>query len=219
MLTVVIIVAAVIVVAVAAYALMRRENTGPALKKRFGPEYDRTLARHDGDTAAARQELGERVKRHGSLKERPLGAESLARYEAEWAGVQRRFVDSPQQAMAEAGALLARLAQERGYPGPQQGDEQIAALSVHHAHEVEGYRTVRKAAEHGGDTERMRESLLSARSLYEALTGSAGHPGAGRPADHAELGDDPRTPRADDDIPATARPESPAADIRTPKGI
>ncbi|MEU0144307.1 rhodanese-like domain-containing protein, partial [Streptomyces albidoflavus] len=27
---------------------------------------------------------------------------------------------------------------------------------------------------------------LSARSLYEALTGSAGHPEAGRPADHAE---------------------------------
>ncbi|MFC7471834.1 hypothetical protein ACFQVA_36420 [Actinomadura keratinilytica] len=178
MLTVVIIVAAVIVVAVAAYALMRRENTGPALKKRFGPEYDRTLARHNGDTAAARQELGERLKRHGSLKERPLSAESLARYEAEWAGVQRRFVDSPQQAMADAGALLARLAQERGYPGPEQGDEQIAALSVHHAHQVEGYRTVRKAAEHGGDTERMRESLLSARSLYEALTGSAGHPEA-----------------------------------------
>jgi hypothetical protein len=133
--------------------------------------------------------------------------------------VQRRFVDSPQQAMADAGALLARLAQERGYPGPEQGDEQIAALSVHHAHEVEGYRTVRKAAEHGGDTERMRESLLSARSLYEALTGSAGHPQAGRPADHTEPGDDPHTPRAHDDIPATARPETPAADARTPKGI
>ncbi|UYM25639.1 hypothetical protein NQP46_29290 [Streptomyces albus] len=121
MLTVVIIVAAVIVVAVAAYALMRRENTGPALKKRFGPEYDRTLARHNGDTAAARQELGERVKRHGSLKERPLDAESLARYEAEWAGVQRRFVDSPQQAMADSRRAARPARPGARLPGPRAG--------------------------------------------------------------------------------------------------
>ncbi|NEE46226.1 hypothetical protein G3M55_16585, partial [Streptomyces sp. SID8455] len=192
MLTVVIIVAAVVVVAAAAaYALTRRDTQGPALKRRFGPEYDRVLARHNGDTTAARRELGERLKRHGALRERPLPAESLARYEAEWAGVQRRFVDSPQQAMAEAGALLAQLAEDRGYPGPERYEEQVEALSVHHAHEVEGYRMVRLAARGGGGTEELREALLSARSLYEVLTGGAGHVDGGRPAGPAEPGDDP----------------------------
>ncbi|MEV7517291.1 hypothetical protein [Streptomyces diastaticus] len=219
MLTVVIIVAAVVVVAAAAaYALTRRDTQGPALKRRFGPEYDRVLARHNGDTTAARRELGERLKRHGALRERPLPAESLARYEAEWAGVQRRFVDSPQQAMAEAGALLAQLAEDRGYPGPERYEEQVEALSVHHAHEVDGYRTVRLAARGGGGTEELREALLSARSLYEVLTGGAGHVDGGRPAGPAEPGDDPQAPAAQDDIPAAARPHGAEAGIRTTEG-
>ncbi|MFD5026477.1 hypothetical protein [Streptomyces sp. NPDC058373] len=218
MLTVVIIVAAVVVVAAAAYALTRRDTTGSALKRRFGPEYDRAIARHNGDTAATQRELGDRVKRHGALKERPLPADSLARYEAEWAGVQRRFVDSPQQAMADAATLLARLAQERGYPGPEQYDEQVAALSVHHAHEVEGYRTVRLAARGGGGTEELREALLAARSLYDVLTGGAGHVDGGRPAGPVEPGDDPQPPAAQDDIPAAARPRGAEAGIRTTEG-
>ncbi|WP_329116683.1 hypothetical protein [Streptomyces sp. NBC_01465] len=140
------------------------------LKRRFGPEYDRVVDRHGGDTKAAQQELGERVKRHGSLEPRPLPAEARERYMAHWAGLQEQFVDSPQKAVAEADRLLAALAHDRGFPDGAQFDEQADALSVHHARHVDGYRRVhRSVQEENGDTEELRESMVRARALFEAL--------------------------------------------------
>jgi len=57
MFTVVII--AVIVISLAALLNLGhgRGGGGHGLKGRFGPEYDRTVADHDGDTKAAEQEL------------------------------------------------------------------------------------------------------------------------------------------------------------------
>lgn len=154
------------------------------LKRRFGPEYDRAVARHDGDTKAAEQELSERVSRHGDLRTQALSAEQREQYVALWGGLQERFVDAPQEAVTEADRLLARLAADRGYPDTAY-DDQLDALSVHHAHQVDGYRQVHHAASdegRGASTEELREAMVGARQLFEQLISA--HPeegGAGRP--------------------------------------
>jgi hypothetical protein len=129
----------------------------------------RTVADHDGDAKAAEQELGARVKEHGSLTEQPLSPAARERYVTRWAAVQEQFVESPQQAVTEADALLARLARARGFPDGERFEAQIAALSVHHAHYVQGYRSIHAAARGQSGTEEMREAMVEARSLFEAL--------------------------------------------------
>ncbi len=119
MLTIVII-AVIVIAAVILFAVGRgriRDGEGRGLKHRFGPEYDRAVADHDGDTKAAERELGERVEQHGTLTQQPLSPEARTQYAAQWAAVQEQFVDSPQQAVTEADALLARVATDRGFPG------------------------------------------------------------------------------------------------------
>ncbi|MET7825714.1 hypothetical protein ABZT23_13635 [Streptomyces sp. NPDC005386] len=148
-----------------------RGSGGRRLKRQFGPEYDRVVADHDGDVRAAEQELDERVRRHGSLRERPLSPSARAQYVAEWTALQERFVASPHEAVTEADELLARLARDRGFPGAERFEEQWAALSVHHAYFVEGYRDVHTAARGRSGTEEMREAMVEARGLFEALAG------------------------------------------------
>ncbi|MGW0564120.1 hypothetical protein ACWDZ4_26820 [Streptomyces sp. NPDC003016] len=165
---------AVVVVAVVAVFIVVGPGRGGGgrgrgLKKRFGPEYDRVVARHDGDTKAAERELDERVKRYGSLEPRALPPETREQYVARWAGVQEQFVDSPRHAVVEADRLLARLAADRGFPADEQYDEQVSALSVHHAGQVEGYRRIHHAAHTDSSTEQMREAMLDARELFEEL--------------------------------------------------
>ncbi|MFF8862208.1 hypothetical protein ACF08B_09230 [Streptomyces sp. NPDC015139] len=181
-----IVIAAVVVVG-AALVLGRGRRGGASLKRRFGPEYERTVARHDGDTKAAERELTERVERHGDLQERPLGEDERERYAARWTAVQEHFVESPRGAVAEADRLLAELAADRGYPDGERYEEQLAALSVHHAGHVDGYRQVHRmsrtdadggASGNGGGTEELRAALMGARALFDELTGS--HADSGR---------------------------------------
>ncbi|MGW2784596.1 hypothetical protein ACWC3X_25560 [Streptomyces populi] len=172
-----IIVVAVVVVAATLTLLARRPPGGRALRRRFGPEYDRTVARHDGDTQAAERDLNERVKRHGALRVLPLEPAARERYAAGWTAAQERFVDSPQDAVAEADRLLGELAGARGFPDGDRYEEQVSALSVHHGHHVHGYRRVHRAAlartggdrDGGADTEQLREAMLEARDLFDHL--------------------------------------------------
>ncbi|MFF8876540.1 hypothetical protein [Streptomyces flaveolus] len=197
----IVIVAAVLVVA-AVLASRARGSHGGNLKRRFGPEYDRAVARHDGDTKAAERELAERVERHGSLHTRQLDAAERERFEARWTAAQERFVDSPREAVAEADRLIAEVAGARGFPDGGQYEEQLAALSVHHAHHVDGYRRVHRvtharvdgAQDSGGGTEEMRASLVEARALFEDLVRPARHDG-GRHRTEVE-GDRPAPARA-----------------------
>jgi len=177
----IVIVAAVLVVATVLTLRARGPQHGRGLKRRFGPEYGRTVARHDGDEKAAERELTERVERHGSLREQPLEPAERQRYEARWTAAQERFVDDPREAVAEADRLLADLAKARGFPDGGQYEEQFAALSVHHADHVHGYRRVHAAAgaranagrdgEGRVDTEELRAAMVEARSLFEDLAG------------------------------------------------
>lgn len=169
-----IVIVAVVVGGALALALRPRgSGGGHALKRRFGPEYDRAVARHDGDTKAAERDLTQRVKQHGSLRRRPLEPTERERYTARWAAAQERFVDSPQEAVAEADRLLGELAEDRGFPDGGNYDHQLEALSVHHAHQVHGYRRVHRvthapSAEPAG-TEELREAMIEARAMFDAL--------------------------------------------------
>ncbi|WAX80324.1 hypothetical protein [Streptomyces sp. KMM 9044] len=181
-----IVIVAVVVVAAAVLTLRARgPRHGANLKRRFGPEYDRAVARHDGDTEAAERELAQRVQLHGDLRTRPLEPAEQERYEAGWTATQERFVESPREAVAEADRLLADLAAARGFPGGGQYEEQLAALSVHHAHHVDGYRRVHRVAqarvngghEGGAGTEEMREAMVEARALFDDLVRPSRHDG------------------------------------------
>ncbi|MFJ1898942.1 MULTISPECIES: hypothetical protein [unclassified Streptomyces] len=169
MTTVVIIVAVVLVVAAGLFFAFGRKTGGRGLQRRFGPEYDRAVARHDGDAKAAEHELSDRLKRHRSLDERPLSPEARARYAERWTQIQGGFVDAPQQAVAEADALLAELARDTGFPDGSDFEEQTAALSVHHAEHLNGYRRVHAVQRGEGSTEEMREAMIEARGLFDVL--------------------------------------------------
>ncbi|MFD5160259.1 hypothetical protein ACFWMJ_19650 [Streptomyces hawaiiensis] len=190
-----IVIAAVVVIIAAVMTLRARgPRRGPSLKRRFGPEYDRAVARHDGDAKAAERELTERVQRHGDLRERSLEPAQREQYEARWTAAQERFVDSPREAVAEADRLLSELAGARGFPDGGQYEEQLAALSVHHAHHVDGYRRVHRAAhlraedarDGGQGTEDMREAMVAARALFEELVKPARHDGGHTGGRHEE---------------------------------
>lgn len=174
LIVIVIVIVAVAVVAAALTLLARRPQGGRTLRRRFGPEYDRAVAQHDGDARDAERELAERVKRYGSLREQPLDPAVRDDYAARWTVVQERFVDSPQEAVAEADRLLAESAGARGFPDGERYEEQLAALSVHHGHHVHGYRRVHQAtyaptSEARGGTEDLREAMVEARALFEEL--------------------------------------------------
>ncbi|MFF1272767.1 hypothetical protein ACFVZC_05055 [Streptomyces marokkonensis] len=180
-----IVIVAVVVAVAAVLTLRARGPHGKGLKRRFGPEYERAVARHDGDTKAAERELAERVQRHGDLRERPLEPVERERFEARWTAVQERFVDAPRDAVAEADRLIAELAAARGFPADGHYEDQLAALSVHHAHHVEGYRRVHRVAQAhangahdgGAGTEEMREAVVEARALFEELVRPSRHDG------------------------------------------
>ncbi|WP_329534384.1 hypothetical protein OG568_34535 [Streptomyces sp. NBC_01450] len=199
-----IVIVAVAVVAAALILLARRPQGGRTLRRRFGPEYDRAVAQHDGDARAAERDLAERVKRHGALRERPLEPAARDEYAARWGAVQERFVDSPQEAVAEADRLVAELAGARGFPDGERYEEQLDALSVHHGHHVHGYRRVHQATyapvsdAHGG-TEELRASVVEARALFEELLAPVRQDARQDTADTAPAGDsapDERSHRA-----------------------
>jgi hypothetical protein len=219
--TVAIVVVALIVVALIAALVMRGGGTGGVgsgarLKHRFGPEYDRVLQGHDGDVKATRAELAERVRRHGDLELRPVSAQELEQYGAQWTELQAQFVDEPAAAVGQADALIGRIASERGFPGAD-SPEHFDALSVHHPHAVNGYRQAHTLAGSTGtaagttgpqkrqSTEELRKALLGARGLFDELmrdgarNSKRADESATRPEPEAAAADDTADGAADDE--------------------
>lgn len=169
---------------VGAVLVMRRR----ALRERFGPEYDRLVAGQDG-RAAAERELRERERRHAQLDLTPLSAPARAKYAAEWARVQTRFVDEPGEAVRAGDELVTRLLREIGYPTDDY-DERIATLSVDHARLLDQYREAHDISvrnEQGAaSTEQLRQALVDYRALFGELLGDQQVPPAApqiRPAE------------------------------------
>ncbi|MEU8551773.1 hypothetical protein AB0C81_33190 [Streptomyces roseoverticillatus] len=123
------IIMAVIVVAAALFTGRGRASGGHGLKRRFGPEYARVIARHEGNT-----------------KE-------------------------------------------------EEFEEQLAALSVHHAGQVHGYRRVHMAVRGRAGTEEMREAVVEARDLFdELLTQRPDNSSPRRPQSSEDRSHIPRAP-------------------------
>ena len=93
---------------------------------------------------------------------RPLAAESRERYINEWDSIESRFVDSPEQAVREAEALVMSVLRERGHPLT----ERDLPTEVQRAHKL-GYSSRDK-------TEGMRQALLSYRAAVERMVGPEG---------------------------------------------
>jgi hypothetical protein len=166
-LTVIVVVIALVVVL--AFMVMRRQRTA-SLRRRFGPEYDRTLREHGPSRAEA--VLLQREKRVEKLQLRPLTADERERFVTEWRTVQSQFVDDPNGAVTDADELVTRLMQARGYP-MSDFEQRTADISVDHPRVVDNYRAAHEIAlrHRRGEatTEDMRNALIYYRSLFDEL--------------------------------------------------
>ena len=91
---------AVALIAIGAYVMERQRSA--ALRRRFGPEYERALGEADGNRRAAETQLRERLRRRAAVELRDLEPAARARYSSRWRAVQMGFVDDPAGAVAEA---------------------------------------------------------------------------------------------------------------------
>jgi hypothetical protein len=174
--TVLIVVLVLIAVLVIAGALLVPRMRSRQLQQRFGPEYDRTV-QSTGDRQAAERDLQERAQRRRELDIRPLDPAARDRYAQRWRQAQERFVDEPDQAVAEADTLVQEVMRERGYPT---GDfeQQARDVSVDHGDVVHEYHAAHElsqlSARGQASTEQLREAMVHYRTLFEELLGE-GH--------------------------------------------
>jgi hypothetical protein len=165
-----VVVVAIVVIAALLWTSARRRN----LQQRFGPEYERQVARH-GDRSAAERELREREQRHAKLEIRELSDADRQRYVQQWHEVQASFVEDPSQAVNAADTLLTRIMSDLGYPT---GDfeEQASTLSVEHSRTLGRYRLAHEISlaneRHEASTEQLRQALVHYRALAGELLGT-----------------------------------------------
>jgi len=159
-----------IVVGVAIW-LEYRKKQSLRLQQRFGAEYGRTVQKL-GSRTKAELDLRARESRVARFAIVPLDAADAQRFTEAWERLQRRFVDSPKGAVAEADELVRELMSRRGYP---MGDfeRRAADISVDHPKVVENYRLAQAIAmrdKHGKvDTEELRKAVVHYRALFDEL--------------------------------------------------
>ena len=169
--------AAVVIVIIAVLAVFgwlymrQRRNTSAALRKKFGPEYDRAVKVH-GSERKAEAKLEDREKRVEQLNLHDLDAMEHDRFSKRWESVQSRFIDSPKGALTEADDLVSSLMKARGYPVTD-FDQRAADISVGHPRVMENYRSAHEIAVRVGKdeatTEELRTAMIHYRSLFEEL--------------------------------------------------
>ena len=174
--TIVVAVVLVLIVAAVALSVYRKKQTDQ-LRNDFGEEYERTVER-DGDRRSAESELRERRKMHDSLDIRPLTTLEAGGFTSRWHDVQARFVDDPDNAVADADDLVADVMRTRGYDldaidDDTDGRDVIDLVSVDHPDVVQQYREghdlYRRSLTGDGSTEDLRQAMMRFRSLFEAL--------------------------------------------------
>ena len=150
-------------------AIQQRRTT--TLRRRFGPEYERTMNERDG-RRAAEADLRDRQKQRDQLDIKPLAEPARARFATEWREVQERFVDQPSNAVVAADGLVYRVMAARGYP-MDDFEEHAKLVSVDHPTVVENYRAAHEVCERArsqrASTEDLRGALLHYRSLFDDL--------------------------------------------------
>ncbi|SNQ46883.1 putative secreted protein [Frankia canadensis] len=177
----------------------RRGGGRLALRRRFGPEYDRAVARHR-DRRAAERHLTSIAEKRDALTLTPLSQPEREVYAARWETLQTRFVDDPTGATHQADMLIAAVMHSRGYP-PTDAAERADLLAADHPQLAISYREAHAGAAGGDgrppDTERLRMAFVRYRDLFDRLCG---------------VGIGPRDPGVPDD----ARRAHPAARTITP---
>jgi hypothetical protein len=172
---VIVVVIIVIALAIGVAAAVRRRR----LQQQFGPEYDRLAREHDSKRKAE-AELTQRQRRVRKLDIRPLSPQAQEHYTARWMTLQERFVDDPEDAVAQSQTLVAEVMHERGYP--TEHSEQVAAdLSVEHAKTIGNFRAAeeisQKATAGTASTEDLRQAMIHYRALFRDLLGDTAEPG------------------------------------------
>ena len=169
---------AVALIAIGAYVMERQRSA--ALRRRFGPEYERALGEADGNRRAAETQLRERLRRRAAVDVRDLEPAARARYSSRWRALQMGFVDDPAAAVAEAAALVDQLVDERGYAAAASdddgADDRYELVAVDHAVAVEQHRQARGVPD-DGPVDDLRQAFLHHRALFQALLGGAGEDG------------------------------------------
>jgi hypothetical protein len=143
------------------------------LRASFGPEFATVAKEHDTPREVDR-ELRRRKNLHAELDLRTISPEEQEMYAASWDHVQAAFLDDPALSLSSAEQLVAKLLDTRGYPGKDE-DEQLALLSVEHAHALADYRAAQRIsrqmqqAPNSTGTEDMRQALLAYHVLFNEL--------------------------------------------------
>lgn len=165
---VVILIVAMAAAAAVAYLVAVRTRSAH-LKKRFGPEYDRTV-----ETAGGRKDAEDRLRDVAERRDRvqvvPLSASRSRQYAAEWETIQRQFVDRPVPAVAAADDLIIAVMAERGYP-VEGFDERTEMISADHPEVVGHFRAASAIRRRGRDatTEDLREAFVHYRALFHQM--------------------------------------------------
>jgi hypothetical protein len=158
---------AVLVIVLVAVPKVRSRS----LKQRFGPEYGR-LVDEEGDRRRAETELRGRVKRRDTLDIKDLEPAARDGFAEQWLHVQQRFIDEPEQTVAEADGLVRTVMQERGYP-VDEFDDRIEMVSVDHPELVDNYRTAHaiqlRSEQQEASTDDLREAFQRYRALFSEL--------------------------------------------------
>ena len=176
--TVVIIVVVLALLALVVMLVLRKRRS-TKLQDRFGPEYDRNVAR-TGNRRDAERQLGELAEQRDRLEIRPLTPAARDRYQSDWEGIQGRFVDEPSTAVSEASVLVDAVMRDRGYP-VEDFDIKESLVAADHPGVAEDYRAARdiqRRADADGversTTEELRTALVHYRALFgELLEGSS----------------------------------------------
>ena len=207
-----------ILVVVSAVTRGRRRHRSKALRDRFGPEYDRAVnssGRDEGEEA-----LRERMRQHDNLALRDVSDEERDAAVASWQAVQMTFVESPVTAVRDAEHLVFEVLRERGYP-LESMEDRAAAISVEEPELAGPYRDAHAALVHAeangaSDMTRLRDGLLTYRTLLYRLVGVVDAPGrltTQTPTDDGEVPTENQASPAP--APASAQP-TPAADRSEP---
>jgi hypothetical protein len=166
-----IVIAVVVLIVIGVLLATSRKRRSARLRERFGPEYEQVLLQH-GDVRHAEAVLADREKRVQKFTIRSLSRADRDRYAADWANVQRRFVDDPAMAVNEADTLLTHVMAARGYPMAD-FEQRAADISVNYPAVVQNYRAARViVVRHGAgqsNTEDLRQAMVHYRSLFEEL--------------------------------------------------
>jgi hypothetical protein len=165
-------------------ALVRLANRA-ALKRRFGPEYERAVEELGTERAALR-ELRSREARVRKLKLRGLSEAQMDRADAQWLKVQAMFVENPLSAVRSANLLIKTIMQARGFK-TEHFEQRLADLSVEHAEVVRHYREARVLSEMSPDAPNATENMRRAMVHYAAVVDELLRPTAKAAAAFREL--------------------------------